>query len=50
MKFMKSYMHVIMSFLDDSVETTSSKKRIDYFNALKPYILDDSNHTEQVCK
>ena len=50
MKFIKSYVQVIMSFVDDSVEKTPSRKHIGYYNALDAYIPFDTNHIELVCK
>ena len=44
----KSYMRVILSFVDESVGKTSSTKQNHYFDALEPYMHDDINDIEQV--
>jgi len=44
----QSYMQVILSFVDESVEKTSSRKRNHYFDALETYTHDDINYSQQV--
>jgi len=41
-------MQVILSFVDESVEKTSSRKRNHYFDALETYTHDDINYSQQV--